>query len=64
MKEYRESNRNTIRESQNKYYEQNKDVMKFGVRKHYEQNKDAKNLVHDSIMNRIKMLKIECTTAL
>ena len=59
MKEYRESNRNAIRVSQSKYYEQNKDVMKFGVRKHYEQNK-----VYSSIMNRIKMLKIECTTAL
>ena len=44
MKEYRESNRNAIRESQNMYYEQNKDVIKFGVRKHYEQNKDAKKL--------------------
>ena len=80
MKEYRESNRNAIRESQNKYYEQNTDVMKFGVRKHYEQNKDAKKLsvqqhyeqnkdaknrVYDnSIMKRIKMLKIECMTAL
>ena len=42
MKEYRESNRTAIRESQNKHYEQNTDVMKFGVRKHYEQNKDAK----------------------
>ena len=44
MKEYRESNRNAIRESQKQYYEQNKDVMKFCVRKHYEQNKDAKKL--------------------
>ena len=42
MKEYHESNRNAIRESQKQYYEQNKDVMKC-VRKHYEQNKDAKN---------------------
>ena len=49
MKEYRESNRNAIRESQKQYYEQ---------------NKDAKNLVYDSIMNRIKILKIECTTVL
>ena len=43
MKEYRESNRNAIRESQKQYYEQNKDVIKFCVLKHYEQNKDAKN---------------------
>ena len=43
MKEYRESNRNAIRESQKQYYEQNKDVMKLCVRKHYEQNKDDKN---------------------
>ena len=42
MKEYRESNRNAIRESQKQYYEQNKDGMKLCVRKHYEQNKDAK----------------------
>ena len=56
MKEYCESNRNAIRESQKQYYEQYKDVMKFCVRKHYEQNKDAKNWVYDSIMNRIKML--------
>ena len=42
MKEYRESNRNAIRESQKQYYEQNKDVMKLCVRKHHEQNKDAK----------------------
>ena len=56
MKEYRESNRNAIRESQKQYYEQNKDGMKLCVRKHYEQNKDAKNLVYSSIMNRIKML--------
>ena len=32
MKEYRESNKNAIRKSQNMYYEHNKDVMKFGVR--------------------------------
>ena len=44
MKEYRESNRNVIRESQKQYYEQNKDGMKLRVRKHYEQNKDAKRL--------------------
>ena len=31
MKEYRESNRNAIRESQKQYYEQNKDVMKLCV---------------------------------
>ena len=43
MKEYRESNRNAIRESQKQYYEQNIDVMKLCVRKHYERNKDAKN---------------------
>ena len=43
-KEYRKSNRNSIRESQKQYYEQNKDVMKFCVRQHYEQNKDAKKL--------------------
>ena len=43
MKEYRESNRNAIRESQKQYYEQNKDGMKLRVRKHYEQNKYAKN---------------------
>ena len=43
MKEYRESNRNAIRESQKQYYEQNKDGMKLCVRKHYEQNKYAKN---------------------
>ena len=42
MKEYRESNRNAIRESQKQYYEQ---------------NKDAKNLVYSSIMNTIKVLK-------
>ena len=42
MKEYRESNRNAIRESQKLYYEQNKDAKKFSVQ---------------SIMNRIKMLK-------
>ena len=33
MKEYCESNRNAIRESQKQYYEQNKNVC---VRKHYE----------------------------
>ena len=38
--------------------------MKLHVRKHYEQNKDAKNRVYNSIMNRINMLKIECTAAL
>ena len=43
MKEYRESNRNAIGESQKQYYEQNKDGMKLRVRKHYEQNKYAKN---------------------
>ena len=43
MKEYRESNRNAIRESQKQYYEQNKDGTKLRVRKHYEQNKYAKN---------------------
>ena len=47
-----------------KHYEQNKDAKKFSVQQHYKQNKDVKNLVYDSIMNRIKMLKIECTTAL
>ena len=52
------------RESQKQYYEQNKDGMKLRVRKHYEQNKYAKNWGYDSIMNRIKMLKIECTTGL
>ena len=31
MKEYRESNRNAIRESQKQYYEQNKDGMKLCV---------------------------------
>ena len=31
MKEYRESNRNAIRESQKQYYEQNKDGMKLRV---------------------------------
>ena len=31
MKEYRESNRNAMRESQKQYYEQNKDVMKLCV---------------------------------
>ena len=31
MKEYRESNRNVIRESQKQYYEENKDVMKLCV---------------------------------
>ena len=31
MKEYRESNRNVIRESQKQYYEENKDVMKLHV---------------------------------
>ena len=41
MKEYRESNRNAIRESQKQYYGQNKVVMNLCVRKHYEQNKDA-----------------------
>ena len=41
MKEYRESNRNTIRESQKQYYEQNKDAINLSVRQHYEQNKDA-----------------------
>ena len=46
------------------HYEQNKDAKRLSVQQHYEQNKDAKNLVYDSIMNRIKMLKIECTTVL
>ena len=31
MKEYHDSNRNAIRESQKQYYEQNKDVIKFNV---------------------------------
>ena len=44
MKEYRKSNRNTIRESQKQYYEQNKDAKKLSVQQHYEQNKDAKIL--------------------
>ena len=48
MKEYHESNRNAIRESQKQYYEQNKDVMKLCV---------------ESIINRINVLKIECTAA-
>ena len=43
MKEYRESNRNAIRESQKQYYEQNKDGMNLRVRQHYEQNKDTKS---------------------
>ena len=46
------------------HYEQNKDTIKLSVRQHYEQNKDAKNWVYDNIINRIKMLKIECTTVL
>ena len=62
MKEYRESNRNAIRESQNKYYEQNKDVMKFGVRKHYEQNKDAKKLSVQQHYEQNKDAKNWCTT--
>ena len=35
----------------------NKDAKKFRVRLHYEHNKDAKNLLYNSIMNRIKMLR-------
>ena len=42
MKEYRDNNRNAIRENPKQYYEQNKDVMKLYVQKHYEQNINAK----------------------
>ena len=38
------------------HYEQNIDAIKFSVQQHYEQNKDTKNVVYDSIINRLKML--------
>ena len=41
MKEYRESNRNAIRESQKQYYEKNKDAKKLSVLQRYEENRDA-----------------------
>ena len=44
MKEYRESNRNAIRESQKQCYDQKKDVKNLSVRPQCQHNKQAKQL--------------------
>ena len=53
-REYREQNKDIIKERDKKYREQNKDIIKERNKKHYEQHKDKKREYYEQHKDKIK----------